>query len=177
MATFPIYEIYVELNNYSPKMWRRFQVLGDATIAKIGYIIMSLYEVRNYYAYEFRIDEFDNYKRKHPEYVEDPHLLENINKDFRKLRYGITKRNNTYTYSKTDGYKDLLDATSEKLINIIKAPNEKLVFRYDPEINWSFNIIIEKIFTDKNLYAKDLPKVLDGAGYGIIETLNRCKRA
>ena len=61
MATFPIYQIYVQLENYSPKMWRRFQVMGDVTIARLGYIVMGLYEVRKYYSYEFRIDELENY--------------------------------------------------------------------------------------------------------------------
>lgn len=176
MATFPIYEIYVELEGYSPKMWRRFQVMSDITIAKLGYIIMSIYEVKNYYSYEFRIDEFENYKRKHPEYVANPELLNNIKKDFRKLRYGITRKKNTYTYRQTDGYGELLDATEEKLMNVIKVPKEELTFRYDPEINWTFKVVIEKKFTDRNLYAKDLPKVLGGSGFGIIENLNRSKR-
>lgn len=173
MATFPIYEIYVELEGYSPKMWRRFQVMSDVTIAKLGYIIMSLYEVKNYYSYEFRIDEFENYKRKHPEYVANPELLNNIKKDFKKLRYGITRKKNMYTYNQTDGYGELLDATKEKLMNVIKAPKEEITFKYDPEINWTFKIVIEKVFTDKNLYTKELPRVLDGAGFGIIENLNR----
>lgn len=173
MATFPIYQIYVQLEGYSPKMWRRFQVMGDITIARLGYIVMGLYEVRKYYSYEFRIDEFENYKRKHPEYVANPSLLEGLNKEFKKLRYGITSKKNQYTYRETDGYGELLDSTTEKLMNIIKSPNEELIFRYDPEINWTFKIVIEKVFTDRNLYTKELPKVLGGSGYGIIEDLNR----
>lgn len=173
MATFPIYQIYVQLEGYSPKMWRRFQVMGDVTIARLGYIVMGLYEVRKYYSYEFRIDEFENYKKKHPEYVANPSLLRGLNREFRKLRYGITNKNNQYTYRETDGYGKLLDATSERLMNIIKAPNEEIIFHYDPEINWPFKLVVEKVFIDKNLYAKELPKVLDGSGYGIIEDLNR----
>lgn len=173
MATFPIYQIYVQLENYSPKMWRRFQVMGDVTIARLGYIVMGLYEVRKYYSYEFRIDELENYKKKHPEYLDKPSLLEGLNKKFRKLRYGITSKNNQYTYKLTDGYGELLDATTEKLMNIIKYQNEELIFRYDPEINWTFKLIVEKVFTDKKLYTKELPKVLGGSGYGIIEELNR----
>lgn len=173
MATFPIYQMYVQLEGYSPKMWRSFQVMGDITIAKLGYIIMGLYEIRKYYSYEFRIDEFENYKRKHPEYAQNPELLGGLNKSFAKLRYGITNKKNQYTYKQTDDYGELLDATKEKLMNIIKAPNEELTFRYDPEINWTFKLVVEKVFTDKNLYSKDLPKVLGGAGYGIIEDINR----
>lgn len=173
MATYPIYQIYVELKDYTPPMWRRFQVIGDLTIAKLGYIIMGLYEARNYYSYEFRVDEFENFKRKHPEYVANPELLKNINKKFSKRRFGITRKNNAYTYIKKDGYGELEDACKEKLMNIITAPNEELIFKYDPEINWTFRIVVEKIFTDKKVFAKEFPKLLGGSGFGIIEVLNR----
>lgn len=175
MATFPIYQIYVELEGYTPKMWRRFEVMSDVTVAKLGYIIMGLYEIRQFYSYEFRIDEFENYMRKHPEYVENPQLLEGLNKTFKKLRYGITKKRNQYTYCLADGYSELMDATGEKLMNVIKIPKEELTFRYDPEINWTFKVVIEKVFKDKNLFSKDLPRVLGGSGYGILEQVSRCK--
>ena len=32
MATFPIYQFYVELDGYEPKMWRRFQVMNHINI-------------------------------------------------------------------------------------------------------------------------------------------------
>lgn len=175
MATFPIYQIYVQLEDYSPKMWRRFQVMSDITIAKLGYIIMGLFEVRNFYSYEFRIDELENYKKKHPEYETHPELLEGLNRSFKKLRYGITYKKNMYSYRQIDGYGELLDATAEKLLNVIKTPNEELIFRYDPEINWKFKITVEKVFIDKTLYAKDLPRVLEGSGFGIIEQLSGAK--
>lgn len=42
-------------------------------------------------------------------------------------------------------------------------------FRYDFSDNWRFNIILEKIFEDKDINGKDLPKVIEGEGFGIIE--------
>lgn len=175
MATFPIYQIYVELEEYCPKMWRRFQVMGDTTIARLGYIIMGLYEIKNNYSYEFRIDELSNYKKKHPEYVTNSELLKGLNRTFRKIRYGITSKRNMYTYNQTGDYEELSDATTVRMIDVFKVPDDEIIFRYDPEINWTFKLMIEKIFTDKNLYSKELPNVLEGEGFGILEQLNRNK--
>ena len=36
MASQPIYQFYAELNNYQPKIWRRFQVPGNITMARLG---------------------------------------------------------------------------------------------------------------------------------------------
>ena len=46
MASQPIYQLYSELNDYKPKIWRRFQVLGNITMARLGYIVMTLYEMQ-----------------------------------------------------------------------------------------------------------------------------------
>ena len=49
MATFPIYQFYVELDGYEPKMWRRFQVMNHVYLNRLAYIIMTLYEtIRRY---------------------------------------------------------------------------------------------------------------------------------
>ena len=46
MASQPIYQFYAELKDYEPKMWRRFQVPGNITMARLGYILMTMYEMR-----------------------------------------------------------------------------------------------------------------------------------
>lgn len=46
MATHPIYQLYVELEDYKPKIWRRVQVQNNITMAKLGYIIMTLFEMQ-----------------------------------------------------------------------------------------------------------------------------------
>ena len=48
MAFQPIYQFYSELRNYEPKIWRRFQVLGNITLARLGYILITLYEMKAY---------------------------------------------------------------------------------------------------------------------------------
>ena len=46
MASHPIYQFYAELADYKPKIWRRFQVMNNITMAKLGYIIMTMFEMQ-----------------------------------------------------------------------------------------------------------------------------------
>lgn len=46
LASQPIYQFYAELSDYTPKIWRRFQVFGNITMARLGYIVMTLYEMQ-----------------------------------------------------------------------------------------------------------------------------------
>lgn len=169
MATFPIYQLYIELEDYEPKMWRRFQIMNDVTLSKLAYILMTLFEIRNYYSYEFRKDELETFLKKHPEYARKPERLNELNRSFKKLRYGVTFIKNIYMYRTPKGYGKLEDVLSVKIKDVLKYENEEMFFLYDPEVNWKMRIVLEKVFVDKNLFTKELPKVLDGQGYGIIE--------
>jgi hypothetical protein len=55
MASNPIYEFYAQLRDYQPKMWRRFQVANNITMARLGYILMTLFEMQA--NHPFRIEE------------------------------------------------------------------------------------------------------------------------
>ena len=43
MAVHPIYRFYAELDGYTPKIWRRFEVNGSKTIAELGYVLMTMF--------------------------------------------------------------------------------------------------------------------------------------
>ena len=45
MAEQPIFQFYAELDDFKPKIWRRFQVAGNITVARLGYIVMTMYEM------------------------------------------------------------------------------------------------------------------------------------
>ena len=46
MAVHQIYRFYAELKDYTPKIWRRFEVIGTKTIAEFGYTIMTMFEMQ-----------------------------------------------------------------------------------------------------------------------------------
>lgn len=176
MATFPIYEIYVELEGYEPKMWRKFTVMNNITMSRLAYILMTLFELRNRYSYEFRKDEMEMFLQKHNEYANHPERLQDLNKEFKKLRYGITSKKNTYMFKKAEGFEPMQDATKVQLKDVLKSARDYIYFFYDPETNWKIKIILDKVVIDKSCYPKDLPNIIDGSGYGIIEKCGGIKQ-
>jgi len=46
VASQPIYQFYAELKDYKPLIWRRFQVAGNITLAQLGYVTMTLFEMK-----------------------------------------------------------------------------------------------------------------------------------
>lgn len=171
MATFPILQLYIELEEFEPKIWRRFEISSDATLARLAYTIMTMFEIREYYSYQFKIDEIESYKKRHPEYIRRPQRLLELNKKFKKERYGIVNKKNIYTYSDTNNeYGELKDATKIQLNEIMQYEKDEITFYYDPEVNWKFKIILEKKYRDLIRSGEELPCMIEGKGYGIIET-------
>ena len=63
----------------------------------------------------------------------------------------------------------LFDATAIKISRVTKTPKVRLNFNYDFGDDWWISQTLEDVFIDKELNAKELPRVLEGSGYGIIE--------
>ena len=88
MAAKTIYQIYVELQEYKPKIWRRFQVANDITMSKLAYVLMTLFEMKGSHLYLFEVNELDNFIINNLEYY-NKHLEEFKNDDFFKIaQYG-----------------------------------------------------------------------------------------
>ena len=41
MASQPLYQLYLELEDVEPKIWRRIQVMNNIKFSRLGYIIMT----------------------------------------------------------------------------------------------------------------------------------------
>lgn len=170
MASKPIYQIYAELQDYEPKIWRRFQVMNDITVARLAYILMTLFEMEGSHLYKFEVDELDNYITNH---------IEHYNKYFKDYddtesyfgigQYGCIFEGEDIIPHSDKRYKELKDEKDIKLKHIIDEENEKMEFQYDFGDNWCFNIILEKIFEEEAISGRDLPRVIEGEGFGIIE--------
>ena len=46
MAQHYVYSFYAELKDYEPKIWRRFEINGEKTVAELGYAIMLMFEMQ-----------------------------------------------------------------------------------------------------------------------------------
>lgn len=147
MATHPIFQFYAELDDYKPKIWRRFQVTDNITPARLCYIIQTLFEMRasHLMALEVPFDDLNATLR-----------FEIMDEDYEDF---------------PDPHRNVrtCEAAQGTLHGIGLRPGSKLNFNYDFGDDWWVCLTLEEIFEDSALPGKELPRVLDGAGYGIIE--------
>lgn len=153
MATHPIYQFYAELDDYKPKIWRRFQVTDNITPARLCYIIQVLFEMTASHLMALEVP------LKMPLNMNAPDLIlrfEIMDEDFEDL--SAPHRNVR-----------VCDATEGTLRRIKLHPGSTLNFNYDFGDDWWVTLTLVEIIEDKDLPGSELPRVLDGAGFGIIE--------
>lgn len=172
MAAHPIYQIYSELQGFSPLIWRRFQVQNNVTMARLAYIIMTMYEMQANHMFCFDVLSTDNFFR----YMENKLTLEEFEKlcdievkafkNEKLQRYEII---NEERLDYVDESVQLHDATKCRIKDVIIYPQSEMSFTYDFGDGWEIMLILEEIFEDRELPGKELPRALEGRGYGIVE--------
>lgn len=169
MASKPIYQMYAELQDYRPRIWRRFQVMNDITMARLAYILMALFEMQGSHLYLFEVDELNNFIINNLEFYNK--YIEDFKEDdsFKIGQYGCIFEEDNIIPRLDKRYRELKDAKDEKLKWILNKENEKMEFQYDFGDNWRVNVVLEKIFQDENVTGRELPRVIEGEGFGIIE--------
>ncbi len=135
-----IYEFRVKLKDYSPSMWRRFQIKSDATLTSLGYVILSSYKANASHLIQFYDKGFSYYSR--------PTVI--------------------YAFPCSDSFENEVDIRDFKIDDVFKAVGDTLIFNYDFGDDWEFEISLKKII-DKAADDMKLPVILSGKGYGIID--------
>ena len=168
MALKEIYQLYAELKDYSPKIWRRFEVVSNITIARLGYILMTLFEMQASHLFSFDVPFSENYRIRMAE-KHSPKEIDKLTRAFftenpvyRNLRLELK---NEYF----DASPDAADAAEVFLKNTLELVGERIIFTYDFGDNWEVVIVLEKVYKDAAGAASDFPRVLEGSGFGIIE--------
>jgi len=149
-----VYQFHAELDDYKPKIWRRFQVKGDITVAMLGYIVMTMYEMKANHLLSLE--------------HEMPFLTPTGRQSKRMqliCRYDIS--DNTFDDDLNDI--DSEDATMTKLSTLNLEAPARIVVLYDFGDNWRVLVTLEKKFDAQSLPPKALPRVLEGEGFGIVE--------
>lgn len=163
MASQPIYQIYAELSDYEPKMWRRFQVMQNISIARLGYILMTLFEMQASHLSCVEVPQRANYIRYwekfgHSTTEQQVSFIRSV------VRYEVI---NEWSAEFVDVQS--MDACSSKLYKVLENEGDRASMQYDYGDGWEITLTVEKIFQDAELPGKELPRVLEGEGYGIIE--------
>lgn len=169
MASQPIYQFYAELDDYKPKIWRRFQVMNNITVARLGYIVMTLFEMQASHLFCFDVPFSENYRICVGDQLgnEANSMAASILEDHPELavtRIELPNEDDIVTPGRRT-----LDAAETLVKHAVDHENEVMTFFYDYGDGWEIKLILERIFEDKDLPGKELPRVLAGEGYGIIE--------
>ena len=159
MASQPIYQFYAELKDYEPKIWRRFQVPENITMARLGYILMTMYEMKANHLFCVTVPIRDNVKLDE--------TLSGVGSVFPDKSWRFEIGNEELFPG--EGEK-VFDASTYKMRSILQVcQGEKLTLEYDYGDGWEVEITQESVLEDKELPGRELPRVLAGEGYGIIE--------
>lgn len=166
MASQPIYQFYAELKEYEPKIWRRFQVPGNITMAQLGYILMTMYEMQANHLFSITVPIRENhalYMKVKNGYDIAPAFQDEF------WVFQVDDGENFFPYGTEYGVRPY-DAASRKMKYVLNGlPGEKMVLEYDFGDSWEVEVALESVFKDKELPGRELPRVLEGEGYGIIE--------
>lgn len=164
MASRPIYQFYAELADYAPRMWRRFQTADNITLARLGYIIMTMFEMKASHLFCFDVPTDGNFKKT---------LLSRMSEEEMMSVFDEEKFEETSRYEirneMTEPDENSFDVAQTRLSGVVCYPEQRLSFSYDFGDGWEVTLVLETVISDKELPGKELPRVLEGEGFGIIE--------
>lgn len=165
MATHPIIQFKAELSDYKPKIWRRFQVSSDISLARLAYIVMAMFEMQASHLFAVEVFERKNLMRDLKEDFPESIVSEMLSKHSvdEVVRYEII--GDDYDYPGGEP----LDPVGMKLKHAVGRVGDELCVEYDFGDGWRVQLTVEDVFEDKDLPGKELPRVLAGEGFGIIE--------
>lgn len=156
MASQPIYQFHAELKDYKPTIWRRFQVAGNITFAQLGYITMTLFEMKANHLFHIEYSVNENMPDDAPAYKSVPDKV---------LRFEIEGYDSFPEVMESNRY----DTTETTLRRFTGSSDTVFHFFYDYGDGWEVVLKLEEVFEDKDLPGRELPRVMEGDGFGIIE--------
>jgi len=173
MSQHYVYSFYAELRDYSPKIWRRFEINGEKTMAELGYAIMLMFEMQASHLFCLRVNARENFlahlRTVYPDEEKFNSFVERMQLDgmdeliIKNIRYELPSED---TFVSDD--ERLVEANMEKLSNVTDRPGWKAMFEYDYGDGWEIDLTLEKCEKQEVSLAL-LPRVLKGDGFGIIE--------
>lgn len=168
MAGKPIYEIYAELDGVEPKIWRKFQVISDMTMSRLAYAIMTLFEMEAKHSYKFDVDEFKNYENGLKVTGQKGNEYDAMVKKCQPIaQYGCILEDEEF--EEKEGYGKLENAKDARMRLILKNKGDEVDFYYDFKNGWHIKLRVENKFESDNVKKTELPRVINGQGFGIIE--------
>ena len=171
MAQHNVYQFYAELEDFKPKIWRRFEIVGSKTMAELGYSLMVMFEMTASHLFCITDDRQKAFKK---------HLKERYSNEKIEVfleKHDINELGSNAKYEIDFGEErwvspneKICDADKFTIHNASYGEGWELLFNYDYGDDWNIKLILEKC-EKKEVSLATLPNVIEGAGFGIIEDI------
>lgn len=152
-----VYQFKATLIGFRPTMWRRFQLPSNDSLAHLAYLVMDMFEMTGSHLFCLEQMTFD--RKKNPLTASKRSMLDSVHRfevgEEERDRYGFSNRNNG-------------DATKIIVSDCFLEKGDQMVLSYDYGDDWAIKIAFEKQ-VEEPVDIDDLPRILAGQGYGIIE--------
>ncbi len=142
MAKNTIFRFYVELVGYKPKMWRRLEVSDKVSLARLGYILITIFEMKANHSFEFSINMFEDY-------------------------FAIARFSDEEEWEESSDKVRYYEITNYRIKDFLGKDTKDISFMYDFGDSWELKLKVEEIYEVDSI--KDYPRVIEGEGFGIIE--------
>jgi len=128
-------QFVAELKDYSPCMWRRFQIGSNVKLEKFCYTLMGLFRMSGGHLFEFNM---------------------------RGCRYALPMVD-------ADGWDEPAKSMSVVINKLFTRKGSSGELWYDFGDSWYVRVKLEKLVVEEVISPRELPRVLAGEGYGIVE--------
>lgn len=186
-AIYTIYQFYAELIDYEPKKWQRFQVKSNVTMAKLGYILMTVFERQASDLFSFEIPFDENFCICVGKYLSNDNnqkVLAMIEENIIPKRIHIKffdEPFDNFVNIKATNKKEIrvknIDAREIRVKHVVAQKNERMTFVHEDVDNWKLEIVLEKIYKGYRTIKKRAAKeIINGEVYAIIpKNVNICE--
>lgn len=144
----PIYQLYCRLQDSDILTYRIIQVPKSKTLAQLGYILMTAFEMQASHLYEFvQYTPVGNQKYR----------------ELRARRFVADFDEDEFASVPAE------KAASYRISRIFDQYCGRVEFRYDFGDGWVVSVSLDEILVNQSMPASEYPRVIAGAGWGIVE--------
>jgi hypothetical protein len=161
------YQLYLELEDFKPTIWRRIRVPNNMNLAELGYHIMVLFEMQASHLYKFMTNPgkelIDELKKKTTK--EEFEELSNKYEDLIKTRRHYELLGILDDSPMDSPHIIRIDVMGSQVADLFTVSTTKATMWYDFGDDWMIRIKLEERITGRD---KEF-NLLDGENFGIIE--------
>lgn len=168
MAKHYVYQFYAELKEYEPKIWRRFVINGEKSMAELAYTTMIIFEMQASHLFTLKEDIKSQIVSELNNDFTDSVINLFIEKNSGQINFDTIRYELPFDENITLPNECIVYANGIRINSAMAYSNTVLTLEYDFGDGWEVELLLESI-EEQEISLSKLPKVLEGTGFGIVE--------